>query len=128
MEMLHKHKLSVEELLEINDFYNSSTRITITYATDNTVLLELYEEGVVEKFILSKRDLIMVLRNFYVEDICDIVLSGVKGGINIRVDNNIENYPVEITLDDGHKYYCNIQELNYIKRLISNQRKKFGIK
>lgn len=29
--MLHKHKLSVEELLEINDFYNSSTRITITY-------------------------------------------------------------------------------------------------
>jgi hypothetical protein len=124
MEMLHK--LSVEELLEINDFYNSSTRITITYVTDNTVLLELYKDGDVEEFILSKRDLIMVLRNFYVEDICDIVLSGVKGDINIKVDNNIENYPVEIAVEDGHKYYCNIQELNYIKGIISNQRKKFG--
>ncbi|EOV9526382.1 hypothetical protein [Bacillus cytotoxicus] len=122
------HNLSVEELIEINDFFNSSTRITITYFIDNTVLLELYEDSVVEEFILSKRDLIVVLRNFYVEDICDIVLSGVKGCINIRVDKDIEDYPVEITVEDGYKYYCNIQELNYIKGIISNQRKKFDIK
>ena len=67
-------RLSVEELVEINDFYNSATRVTITYVSGNIVLLELYEEGEVEEFVLSKRELIMILRNFYVEDICDIVL------------------------------------------------------
>lgn len=64
-------KLKVEELVEVNDFYNGASRVTITYATGNTVLLELYDGSDTEEFILSKRDLIMVFRNFYVEDICD---------------------------------------------------------
>lgn len=117
-------KLSVEELVEINDFYNSATKVTITYATGNTVLLELYEDGVMEEFILSKRDLIMILRNFYVEDICDIVHSGVNKYIDIKVDKTIEYYPVQITVEDGHKYYCNLDELNYIHRIINNQKSK----
>ncbi|WP_284141766.1 hypothetical protein [Virgibacillus sp. LDC-1] len=116
-------KLSVEELVEINDFYNSATKVTITYATGNTVLLELYEDGVIEEFILSKRDLIMVLRNFYVEDICDIVHSGVNKYIDIKVDESIEYYPVQITLEDGHKYYCDLDELNYINRIIERQKR-----
>lgn len=115
-------KLSVEELVEINDFYNSATKVTITYATGTMVLLELYEDGVVEEFILSKRDLIMVLRNFYVEDICDIVHSGVNKYIDIKVDKSIEYYPVQITVEDGHKYFCNLDELNYINRIINNQK------
>ncbi|GGJ55453.1 hypothetical protein GCM10007111_17160 [Virgibacillus kapii] len=114
-------KLKVEELVEINDFYNSASRITITYATGNTVLLELYEAGVTEEFILSKRDLIMVLRNFYVEDICDIVQSGVYSHIEVKVDKSIEHYPVQIYVEDGHKYYCNLEELNYIKGIIDHQ-------
>lgn len=122
MEMLLK--LSVEELVEVNDFYNSATRVTITYATGNTVLLELYENGVIEEFILSKRDLIMVLRNFYMEDICDIVQSGVNGFIDVQVDRSIEHYPVQISVEDGHKYYCNLEELNYIKYIIDNQKEK----
>lgn len=115
-------KLSVEELVEINDFYNSATKVTITYATGNMVLLELYEDGVIEEFILSKRDLIMVLRNFYVEDICDIVHSGVNKYIDIKVDKSIEYYPVQITVEDGHKYYCDLDELNYINQIIYNQK------
>ncbi|GAQ17852.1 hypothetical protein OPHB3_1789 [Oceanobacillus picturae] len=39
-------KLKVEELVEINDFYNSASKVAITYVTGNTVLLELYEDGV----------------------------------------------------------------------------------
>ncbi|MBN6206492.1 hypothetical protein JYK21_08505 [Ralstonia pickettii] len=117
-------KLKVEELVEINDFYNSASKVTITYVTGDTVLLELYEDGVTEEFILSKRDLIMVLRNFYVEDICDIVLSGVYGHIEVTMDNSIEHYPVQITVEDGYKYYCNLSECNYIKRLINHQRSK----
>ncbi|GAE27473.1 hypothetical protein JCM9140_3621 [Halalkalibacter wakoensis JCM 9140] len=50
-------KLSVEELIEINDFYNGASRVTITYATGNTVLLELYDGRDIEEYILSKRDL-----------------------------------------------------------------------
>ena len=115
-------KLKVEELVEINDFYNSASKVTITYATGNTVLLELYEDGVTEEFILSKRDLILVLRNFYVEDICDIVQSGVYGQIDVRVNKSIEHYPVQISVEDGHKYYCNLEELNYINKLIGNQK------
>jgi hypothetical protein len=113
-------RLSVEELVEINDFYNSASKVIITYVTGNTVLLELYEEGVIEEFILSKRDLAMVLRNFYVEDICDIVQSAINGIIYVRVDETIENYPVEISLEDGYKYYCNLEELKYIKRIVDN--------
>lgn len=113
-------KLEIEELVEINDFYNSAAKVIITYVTGNTVLLELYEDGVIEEFILSKRDLIMVLRNFYVEDICDIVQSAINGIINVRVDDTIENYPVEISLEDGYKYYCNLEELKYIKLIIDN--------
>lgn len=120
------NKLKIEELVEINDFYNSAERILITYVTGNMVLLELYEDGITEEFILSKRDLIMVLRNFYVGDICDIVQSGVIGCINVRVDKTIENYPVEISVEDGHKYYCNLEELNYINGIIDNQRKKLS--
>ncbi|MGN8648401.1 hypothetical protein ACTNEO_20375 [Gracilibacillus sp. HCP3S3_G5_1] len=115
------NKLSIEELVEINDFYNSSTRVTITYATSNLVLLELYEDGVIEEFLVSKRDLIMVLRNFYVEDIYDIVVSGVNGHIQVKIDKSIEHYPVQITIEDGHKYYCNLEELNYINKIINNQ-------
>ncbi|AJH79778.1 hypothetical protein I6J17_09395 [Heyndrickxia coagulans] len=114
------NKLSIEELVEINDFYNSSTRVVITYATSNLVLLELYEDGVIEEFLLSKRDLIMVLRNFYVEDICDIVVSGVNGHFQVKVDKSIEHYPVQITIEDGHKYYCNLEELNYINKIINS--------
>lgn len=29
---------------------------------------------------------------------------------------------VQITVDDGHKYYCNLDELNYIHRIIYNQK------
>ncbi|RSK36622.1 hypothetical protein [Bhargavaea beijingensis] len=115
-------KLKVEELVEINDFYNSASKVTITYVTGNTVLLELYEDGVNEAFILSRRDLILVLRNFYVEDICDIVRSGVYGHIEVKVDKTIEHYPVQISVEDGYKYYCNIEELNYIKRIIDHQK------
>lgn len=62
-------QLTVEELIEINDFYNSASEIRIVYITGNLVLLELYEDGQTEEcFMLSRRDLIMVLRNFYVED------------------------------------------------------------
>lgn len=118
------NKLSIEELVEINDFYNSSTRVVITYAKSNLVLLELYEDGVIEEFLLSKRDLIMVLRNFYVEDICDIVVSGVNGHFQVKVDKSIEHYPVQITIEDGHKYYCNLEELNYINKIINNQKEK----
>src|SRR5699024_11782318 len=56
-------KLTIEELIEINDFYNSATEIRIVYITVNLVLLELYADGQTDEFILSKRDLIMVLRN-----------------------------------------------------------------
>ncbi|WP_163969316.1 hypothetical protein [Oceanobacillus halotolerans] len=115
-------RLSVEELVEINDFYNGSSKITITYATGNTVLLELNEDGDTELFILSKRDLIMIQRNFYVEDICEIVRSSVYGHIEVKVDESIEQYPVQISVEDGHKYYCNVEELNYIKRIIDNQK------
>jgi hypothetical protein len=115
-------RLNVEELVEINDFYNGASKITITYATGNTVLLELYEDGDIEEFILSKRDLIMIQRNFYVEDICDIVQSGVYGQIEVTVDKSIEHYPAQISVEDGHKYYCNLEELKYIKRLIAHQK------
>ena len=115
-------KLSVEELVEINDFYNGATRVTITYATGNTVLLELYDGRDIEEFILSKRDLIMILRNFYVEDICDIVHSGVCGHIDVKIEKKIEHYPVRITVEDGHKYYCNLEELNYIYNIIEYQK------
>lgn len=115
-------KLKVEELVEINDFYNSASKVTITYVTGNTVLLELYEDGVTEEFILSRRDLILVLRNFYVEDICDIVQSSLYDDIEIKVDKSIEHYPVQITLEDGYKYYCNVEELNYIKEIIERQK------
>lgn len=115
-------KLKVEELVEINDFYNSASKVTITYVTGDTVLLELYEDGVTEEFILSRRDLILVLRNFYVEDICDIVNSGVYGHIEVKVEKTIEHYPVQISVEDGHRYYCNIEELNYIKRIIDHQK------
>ncbi|MEQ6376358.1 hypothetical protein RZN25_05895 [Bacillaceae bacterium S4-13-56] len=111
-------KLKVEELVEINDFYNGASRVTITYATGNTVLLELYDGRDIEEFILSKRDLIMVLRNFYVEVICDIVHSGVYGFIDVKVDETSEHYPVQISVEDGHKYYCNLEELNYINEII----------
>lgn len=116
-------KLKVEELVEINDFYNSAKKITITYLTGNSVLLGLYEDGETEEFILSKRDMIMVLRNFYVEDICDIVQSALNGIINVRVDETIENYPVEISLGDGYKYYCNLEELNYILCIVDHNSK-----
>lgn len=115
-------KLSVEELVEINDFYNGSTKVTITHATGNTVLLELYDGGDVEEFILSKRDLIMVLRNFYVEDICDIVHAAVYGSVDVKVDRSSEQYPVQISVEDGHKYYCNLEELSYIQGIINYQR------
>lgn len=115
-------KLSVEELVEINDFYNSASKVTITYVTGDTVLLELYEDGVTEEFILSRRDLILVLRNFYVEDISDIVQSGVYGQIEVKIDKSIEHYPVRVSVEDGYKYYCNLEELNYIKDLINNQK------
>ncbi|MFY3791447.1 hypothetical protein ACOQFO_07095 [Ureibacillus sp. MALMAid1270] len=115
-------KLSVEELVEINDFYNGSSRVTITYVTGDTVLLELYDGGDIDEFILSRRDLIMVLRNFYVEDICDIVHSGVNGYFDVKVDESSEHYPVQITVEDGHKYYCNLKELNYIKNIIDHQK------
>ncbi|QJX64609.1 hypothetical protein HLK66_25115 [Niallia circulans] len=116
-------KLKVEELVEINDFYNSASKVTITYVTGNTVLLELYEDGVTEEFILSRRDLILVLRNFYVEDICDIVQSSLYDDIEVKVDKSIEHYPVQITVEDGYKYYCNVEELNYIKEIIERQKR-----
>lgn len=115
-------KLSVEELIEINDFYNGATRVTITHATGNTVLLEIYDGRDIEEFILSKRDLIMVLRNFYVEDICDIVHSAINGFIDVKVDKTSENYTVQISVEDGHKYYCNLEELNYIYDIIDYQK------
>ncbi|GGH88559.1 hypothetical protein JOD43_004263 [Pullulanibacillus pueri] len=117
-------KLSVEELIEINDFYNGATRVTITHATGSMVLLELYDGRDLEEFILSKRDLIMVLRNFYVEDICDIVHSGVCGHIDVKIDKKIEHYPVQITVEDGHKYFCNLEELKYINGIIDYQKEK----
>lgn len=116
-------KLSVEELVEINDFYNGAFKVTITYATGNTVLLELYDGVDIEEFVLNRRDLIMVLRNFYVEDICDIVHSAVHGSIDVKVDRSSEHYPVQISVEDGHKYYCNLEELNYIYGIINYQRK-----
>lgn len=122
--MLLLLRLSVEELVEINDFYNAAIKVTITYVTEDLVLLELYDGGHIDEFILSKRDLIMVLRNFYVEDICDIVLSGIHNDIEVRVEESVEYYPVQITLADGHKYYCNLKELNYIRRLITNQKNR----
>lgn len=115
-------KLSVEELIEINDFYNGATRVTITHVTGNTVLLELYDGRDIEEFILSKRELIMVLRNFYVEDICDIVQSGVYGFIDVKVDKSNEHYPVQISVEDGHKYYCNLEELYYINGIVDYQK------
>jgi len=60
----------------------------------------------------------MVLRNFYVEDICDIVHSGVNGFIEVKVDESREHFPVHITVEDGHKY-----EINYIYSIIDNQKK-----
>lgn len=119
-------KLKVDELVEVNDFYNGASRVTITYATGNTVLLELYDGSDTEEFILSKRDLIMVLRNFYVEDICDIVRSAVYGHVEVRVDKSIEHYPVQISLEDGHKYFCNFEELNYMNQIIDYQRGILG--
>lgn len=116
-------RLRTEELIEINDFYNSASQIIITYISDNLVLLELlYKEGEIEEFLLSKRDLIMILRNFYVEDICDIVQSGVYNDLEIKVDESIKYYPVQISLEDGHKYYCNLEELDYINKLINSQK------
>ncbi|KNE21778.1 hypothetical protein [Virgibacillus pantothenticus] len=121
-------KLSVEELIEINDFYNGATRVTITHATGNTVLLELYDGRDIEEFILSKRNLIMVLRNFYVEDICDIVHSGVYGFIDVKVDKLNEHYPVQISVEDGHKYYCNLEELYYINGIVVYQKEMLSKK
>lgn len=119
-------KLTVEELIEINDFYNSATEIRIVYITGNLVLLELYADGQTDEFILSKRDLIMVLRDFYVEDICDIVHSGVNGCIQERKDESAKHYPVELTVEDGYKYYCNYEELSYIYKLIENQKEQLN--
>jgi len=116
------YRLKVEELMQINDFYNAATRITITYVTGQTVLMELYEDGDTEEFILSKRDLILVQRNFYVEDVCDIVYQGVYGFIEVKINESEEHYPVQISVKDGHKYYCNIEELNYINKIIENQK------
>lgn len=66
----------------------------------------------------------MVLRNFYVEVICDIVQSDVNGFIDVQVVKSIEHYPVQISVEDGHKYYWNLEELNYIKYIIDNQKEK----
>lgn len=116
-------RLSVEELVEINDFYNGAAKVTITYAVGGIVQLKLVGwDGIVDDFILSKRDLIMVLRNFYIEDIYDIVLSAISEPIEVKVDESVKYYPVQITVEDGYKYYCNIEELKYIRRIIKRQK------
>lgn len=64
----------------------------------------------------------MVLRNFYVEDICDIVHSGVYGFFDVKIDRANEHYPVQISVEDGHKYYCNLEEFDYINGIINYQK------
>lgn len=64
----------------------------------------------------------MVHRNFYVEDICDIVYSAVHGSIDVKVDSSSEHYPVQISVEDGHKYYCNLEEFKYINGIIDFQK------
>lgn len=65
----------------------------------------------------------MVLRNFYVEDICDIVHSAVHGSIDVKVDRSSQYYPVQISVEDGRKYYGNLEEFKYINSIIDFPKK-----
>ena len=63
-----------------------------------------------------------MLKDFYVHDICEIVHSGVNYFIKVEIDQFEDDYPVQITVGNGTRYFCNQMELNYIKKLIDNKK------
>jgi hypothetical protein len=42
--------------------------------------------------------------------------------LKVKVDKSIEHYPVQISVEDEHKYYCNLEESNYIRDIIDYQK------
>lgn len=117
------YSLSVADLVEINDFFNGSEKITLIYTDTDIVICELYDNGRSEDFYLTRRELVMILQDFYVHDICEIVHSAVNSLITIKIDQIEDDYPVQITTGNGTRYFCNEKELNYINKLIDNQKR-----
>lgn len=122
-EVVLLHSLSVEDLVEINDFFNSAEKITVIYTDTDVVICELHDNGLSEDFYLTRRELVMILKDFYVHDICEIVHSAVNSFIKIKINQIEDDYPVQITTGNGTRYFYNERELNYIKKLIDSQKR-----
>lgn len=119
---------NIKDLIYINELFESS--LCVRFITLNKFIqLELTdEEGVVHPFTLTKREFKQIKRNFYIEELNEIIEYGLEESVSMftKVDSSVEDFPIEVIFMEKDvvckQFHCNFEELGFVYNALKKQR------
>lgn len=119
---------SIKDLIYINELFESS--VCVRFITLNRfVQLEFTdEEGIVHPYTVTKREFVQIKRNFYIEELNEIIEYGLEEGVSMytKIDSSNEGFPIEVIFMEGDvvckQFRCNFEELGFVYKALKKQR------
>lgn len=122
-------RYSVEELIWINEFFENAVFIQISLFNKFVKIDMTDEEGNTEVRIVTKRDFRLIQKNFFVEEIHEIIelLLNNKNKCSIFTDYNEKEFPVSIKIFDSNDNLikavrCSDEEFCFIYNAVKKQK------
>ncbi len=118
-------EFTVEELININDQFESAEGVLFERDNDRVILFLFIDNNTFYHYILGKREFNLILQNFYIESLNNIILATLeKEFVEIEIDKKEKDFPIQIILESGQVIYMNEEEHDFILEALMIQRGK----
>lgn len=95
-------EFTVEELININDQFESAEGVLFERSKDKVILFLFIDDNKYDHYILGKREFNLILQNFYIEILNNVILATLeKESVEIEIDKKEKDFPIQIILGGG---------------------------
>ncbi|WP_102272459.1 hypothetical protein [Cytobacillus massiliigabonensis] len=119
---------SVKELIRINELFESSSSVRFIILNKFVQIEITDEEGIVYPYTVTKREFNQIKRNFYIEELNEIIECGLDEDLDMytKINAEVSNFPVEVIFMDKNvpyrQFQCNFEELGFVYNSLRIQR------
>jgi len=115
---------TVDELIRINELFETANKVWIERDEDRVTLIVFIKKGLYY-YNLGKREFNLILQNFYIESLNDIIVATLdKRFVDIKINKYDKDFPIQIILENSQTFYMNEEEHDFVLEALMIQQIK----
>src|SRR5690625_110418 len=120
----YKVAYTVDELIRINELFETANKVWIERDEDRVTLIVFIKKGLYY-YNLGKREFNLILQNFYIESLNDIIVPTLdKRFVDIKINKYDKDSPIQIILENSQTFYMNEEEHDFVLEALMIQQIK----